>query len=135
MKVYYYFLYRLYSILKRDTTKNEFTVSYLLTSTSTLIVYFSLFVIMVFVDLFIYKIENQIMPNGYYVVLYMILVGVINYFFFIKNKKFLEYSFSENKKGGYLILAYILFIAIVFVVLANINRARISNENVTEIVN
>ena len=128
MKAYYYLLFRIYSILT-VSYKNEYkTINYLLTSTSTLIVYFTIVTVISIIDFYVINFYNTLIPNSISVVTYMIVIGIISYFFIIKKKKFLKYNFKNDRRGGYLICVYLIFIAILLLFFANKNRERIIKE-------
>ncbi|MDZ4146694.1 MAG: hypothetical protein U1C58_00265 [Flavobacteriaceae bacterium] len=50
---------------------------------------------------------------------------MLNYYLFIRDKKFLERGFKKDKKGGVLIVVFILSIIFTFIGVANMNRAKI----------
>lgn len=138
MRIYYYLLYRIYQPLLIGYGSNKKTVNYLLTTTSTLFVYFTFVVILSFLDFYFFKIYDKILPNTTSVVVSAIIIGFFNYWFFIRKKKILDYNFTQDKKGGYLLFLYILFIGVLAVHFANKNREKIIKEkklkNVTTLV-
>jgi amino acid transporter len=71
---------------------------------------------------------NQLLPNKFSVITLMIVIGFVNYWFFIKPKKFLNYNFKADKKSGYAIIGFIVFLALMFVLIANKNREKIFKE-------
>jgi hypothetical protein len=129
MRAYYYLLFRLYNTLSEPKKQNnEKTVIYLATSTSTFLLCFLILTIILFIDFYFFKILNQISPNKFIIILYMVVVGFLNYWFFIKGKKFLNYNFKTDKKGGYAIIGFITILALSFVFIANKNREKIFKE-------
>ena len=129
MKAYYYLLFRLYNNLSDPKKQNsEKTIFYLITSTSTFLLCFSTLTIMLFIDFYFFKILNYILPNKSITVLYMGVIGFLNYWFFIIDRNFLNYNFKSDKKGGYAIIGFIIFLALSFVFIANKNREKIFKE-------
>lgn len=61
-------------------------------------------------------------------ILFMIIVGFINYYFFIRDKNFLNYDFKKDTKGGAYIVIYIILLSISLIVLSIINREKIFEE-------
>lgn len=129
MKAYYYLLFRLYSqLMNPKNGYDEITAINIITTTSTLIVYFSLLTILSFVDFYYFKILDLINQNSISVILNMFIIGIINYVYFIKDKKFLEKGFKTDKKGGYIIILFIVLNSICLVYFANKNREKIFTE-------
>lgn len=129
MKAYYYLLFRLYSqLMNPKNGYDERTAINITTTTSTLIVYFSLLTILSFVDFYYFKILDLINQNSISVILNMFIIGIINYVYFIKDKKFLEKGFKTDKKGGYIIILFIVLNSICLVYFANKNREKIFAE-------
>ncbi len=56
---------------------------------------------------------------------YRLDLWIMNYYLFVRPKKFLECNFNKGVKGGVLIVLFILMIAISNVFIANLNRERI----------
>jgi len=75
-----------------------------------------------------FDISKILIPNEFSVFIYVIIFGLLNYYFFIKDKKFLNYGFEADKKGGYFIVVFIILMAVSFVFIANKNREKISQE-------
>lgn len=129
MKFYYYLLFRLYNTLSEPKKQNnEKTIIYLTVSTSTFLLYFSLSTIIFFIDFYFFEISNQILSNKFIIILLMGITGFLNYCFFIKDKRFLNYNFKSDKKGGYAIIWVIVLLAFAFVFIANKNREKIFKE-------
>ena len=124
MKIYYYLLYRIYSFYV-DKKNEKSTVLFSVTAVSTLIIYFLFFNIYLFLD---YLDIVRMFSNKYYVVFYMFLLGLFNYYFFIKQKIFLGYNFKKDYKGGLLIILFALLLIVLFILIANLNRTKIFNQ-------
>ncbi|PIF33097.1 hypothetical protein CLU81_3671 [Flavobacterium sp. 9] len=129
MKYYYYILYRIFNSLSDQKKHNNAgTISILLTNTSTLIVWFGIYTMLLYIDYYCFNISNILIPNQFFVLIYVIILALLNYYFFIKDKRFLNYGFEADKKGGYFIVGFIILMAVSFVFIANKNREKISNE-------
>lgn len=125
MKAYYYFLFRIYRYYKDKQNENELQAIFSVITVSTLIASLTIF--------FFHGSLNYlgILPmysNKFYMILFMIIVGFINYYFFIRDKNFLNYDFQKDKKGGVYIILYIILLGILLFVLSNINREKIFEE-------
>lgn len=129
MKVYHYLLFRLYTQLMNPKNENdERTAVIITTTTSTFILYFFILTIVSFIDFYIFEIFDLIFPNKILVIMYMCVIGILNYWFFVKSKKFLNYNFKTDKKGGYTIMGFILVLALSWVFIANKNRDKVFKE-------
>jgi len=62
------------------------------------------------------------------VIISLISIAFLNYWFFIRPKKFLNYGFKADKKGGFAIIGFIVLLALIFVFIANKNRDKIFKE-------
>lgn len=60
------------------------------------------------------------------------IIGFVNYWFFIRKRKFVNYNFKTDKKGGYTIIGFMVFLALMFVLIANKNREKIFKEREKE---
>ena len=127
MRIYYYLLFRLYTQLTNPKNqKSEKTAIFITTTNSMFLVLFSL--ITIFFYLNFYKIIDVSIPNKSMIIILMLFIGLLNYWFFIKDKKFLNFGFKTDKKGGYAIIGFIVFLALAFVFIANKNREKIFKE-------
>lgn len=125
MKAYYYLLFRIYKYYKDKQNENEFQALFSATIVST--------VLASFVILFFYGLANYfnllpMYPNKFYAIMFFILIGLINYYFFVRKKKFLNFDFHKDKKGGIYIVTFIIVLSTSFIILANINREKIFKE-------
>ncbi|MFK7049806.1 hypothetical protein FLACOL_00455 [Flavobacterium columnare] len=135
MKAYYYFLFRLYNTLSDPRKKNdEKTIIYLTTSTSTFLIYYVLYILFAYFNFYFIRILDKIVTGKPSVIILMVIIGVLNYFFFVKNKKYLKYGFNADKKGGYAIIGFIVLLAMSFVFIANKNRDKIFKEREKAII-
>ncbi len=90
-------------------------VSTLLIFTNILTIYF----LLEYNEILILKLNKGI------VIAFMALVWVLNYYLIVKKEKFLEFNFTKDKKGGYLVIAFILLTAVASITVANYNREKI----------
>ncbi|WP_277115528.1 hypothetical protein [Chryseobacterium sp.] len=125
MKAYYYFLFRIYRYYKDKQNENELQAIFSVITVSTLIASLTIFF---FHGLLNYLGILPMYSNKFYMILFMIIVGFINYFFFIRDKNFLNHDFQKDKKGGFYIIVYIILLGILLFVLSNINREKIFEE-------
>jgi hypothetical protein len=76
-----------------------------------------------------------IITNKLIMVLFMVTVGCINHYFFVRERKFLSYDFQKDRKGGFLIVAYIIFTLMLVLIVGQYNREKIFKERSGEISN
>ena len=101
MKPYYYLLFRIYSLYK-DKYKESDTVALFSTiAVSTTILFINITTI--------YSLTNYfgfipIITNKIVIVFCIVSIGLINYFSFVRGRKFMNYGFQKDKKGGVLIV-------------------------------
>ena len=129
MKAYNYFLFRIYWFY-RTRFKEGHKMALLSTSiVSAVVIFFSIFII---IGGF-YFILDQTAPSleKFYkivVLCCLLIIWFLNYYLVIKPKMFMKESFEKDKKGGYAIIGFIVFLALIFVFIANKNRERIFKE-------
>jgi hypothetical protein len=125
MKRYYYFLYRIYWFYKDKQNETEGQALFSATAVSTVILSFLIFSF--------YGIANYLGLKPFFTeksttIIFVIFVGFVNYFFFIRGKKFLNFNFEKDVRGGFLIVLFLFFVATFFLIVANLNRTRIFKE-------
>ena len=121
MRLYHYLLFRIYSFYK-DTMKEKHYLQFSVTIVSTLLVFllfFTIYTLLTYLDIL------KMYSNKYLTLILASIVGISNYCFFIHSKKYLEYNFKKDKKGGMIIILFIVFMIMMFVIVANLNRAKI----------
>lgn len=122
---YYYLLFRIHThYLDKDKNNLKETL-YRVTISSTLIIFMLILTILAIVDFYFFKIVNQILPNKFAIIIFMTIIALLNYWYFIKNIDYLNYSFKTDKKGGYSIIIFILLLALTFVFIANKNSRKV----------
>jgi len=125
MKAYCYFLFRVYKFYTDKIGESENQALFSANAVSTIIIFF--------IVLSIYGLANyfSIIPmfkNKMYVIPFMIAIGIINYFFFVRSKKFLSYDFQKDRHGGWLIVVFIVVLGGAFITLSNVNRKKVFEE-------
>ena len=125
MKVYYYFLFRIYRYYTDKERESNLKALFAASVVSTVIVYFIL--------LSIYGLLNYLdlvpmIKNKMYVIPFMVFLWFINYHLFVKNKKFINFDFQKDRKGGVIILVFIFVLGVSFILLSNANRTKIIEE-------
>ncbi|WP_333886246.1 hypothetical protein [Sphingobacterium siyangense] len=93
------------------------------TTVSSLFIYLNLFTIygyLLYRDLI-----DEMISGKFQVIVFMVIVLCLNYILFIKGKRFLNYNFKKDFRGGISIIFYMLFTAIISIWVANLNRAKI----------
>ncbi|KYH04739.1 hypothetical protein REB14_08535 [Chryseobacterium sp. ES2] len=125
MKAYYYLLFRIYRYYKDKQNENEFEALFSATAVSTTLISINVITLIGLVGFF-YNI--QLIPSTKYIVLGILLTGILNHLLFVRAQKFLNYNFQKDKKGGVLIIAYIIISASFTFIVGNYNRKKIFEE-------
>ncbi|REC61488.1 hypothetical protein DRF65_14950 [Chryseobacterium pennae] len=125
MKAYYYFLFRIYRYYKDKRNEGEFEALFSVAAVSSVILSFHLIGVYIITNYFDLV---SVITNKVYMILFMIIVGCVNYYFFVRDKKFLNYGFQKDRKGGIYIIIYIFFLGISLIIVSNINREKIFEE-------
>jgi glucan phosphoethanolaminetransferase (alkaline phosphatase superfamily) len=130
MNYYYYLLFRLHTHLSKNNVYDSKGVNFLTTLVSSLYIIFFWFNISCFLDVYFptNPYVNYILTENQLVIIF-VLIGFLNYIFFVRGKKFLKLNFKEDKKEGYLIFIVFILMFIVFLILGQKNRDRIVQEN------
>ncbi len=130
MKAYYYLLFRIYRLYKDKNKESDNQALYSSTAVSTTILCFNLITIYLLVNYFGLI---PIVTNKLIMVLFMVTVGCINHYFFVRERKFLNCDFQKDRKGGFLIVAYIIFTLILVLIVGQYNREKIFQERAGKI--
>jgi len=124
MKLYNYLLFCLYNFYAyRLKEKSGHLIS--VTIFSTVIIYINLFTVYVFMN---YLELLPMFPNKYFVIVIMISLGVVNYYFIVRHKKFLNQDFKRGIRGGIIVIVYLILTTIAFILVANLNRAKLEKQ-------
>ena len=127
MRAYYYLLFRIYTQLMKPKNENSERSALIITTVhSMLLLIFCLITILFYLNY--YQFLDVEIPNKSFMIFFMIILGLINYVFFIKDKKFMNYNFKTDKTGGYTIIGFIVLLALSFAFIANKNREKIFKE-------
>ena len=124
-QAYYYFLFRIFRFYKDRYKEGDKSAIWSVICVSTTCIGFNLLTVYFFFDFV------DILPmfsNKYWAMSFMIGVGIVNYLFFIKDKKFLNCGFIKDRKGGAKIIAYFIISVAISIVIANFNREKIFAE-------
>ena len=131
MKLYNYFLFRLYWAF-RDFAKEGHKMSLISTSIlSTVILYFTLYGIIGLVYFFkVSTFVNLGVNYKFWILSFMFILWFLNYKFFIESRKFLKKNFKKDRIGGILVSLFIILLGYLIVIVGNKNREKIANEKV-----
>jgi len=129
-KAYNYFLFRQYMFYK-DTLKEKGDYTFSTSIASTVLISINLMTIYFILD---YNDLIIKIPNKFYLLFFVLLVWIINYYMIVKKETFLNYNFRKDKKGGILIIGYLIVTAVSFICIANLNREKKMNKDVAELV-
>lgn len=132
MKVYYYFLFRIYRLYKDKNKESDAQALFSATAVSTTTLSINVFSFYGVLDYFDFV---PTLENKYITILIMLIFGWINHYFFVRERKFLNYGFQKDIKGGFLIVAYLILSVFFAVTEAQFNREKIFKENVGQIFN
>lgn len=121
MRAYEYFLFRIYMFYK-NKMKDKRNLLLPTSFVSTTIICINLMTIYFY---FIYKDLVPAVPNKYFIVGFMIIIWLINYYSIIIKENFLKRNFHIDVKGGIAVIGYIIMTFFIFIVLANYNREKI----------
>ncbi|MNK03813.1 hypothetical protein D3C87_216660 [compost metagenome] len=122
MKIYSYLLFRIYRFYTDVMKEKEIPLIYV-TTISSLFIYLNLFTIYGYL---LYKnLIGEMISSKFQVILYIGIVLCLNYILFIKGKRFLNYGFKKDFKGGLMIAIYMLLTATSLIWVINLNRAKI----------
>jgi O-antigen/teichoic acid export membrane protein len=123
MKYYNYLLFRLHSALNEPGKKYDLrSINFLLTNTSTFILWMFGYTILLCINCFFNNLINFLMPTNWHILIYYIILALLNYYLFIKAKKFLKYNFKRDIKGGVLATIAVIIIFLSFILMTLINR-------------
>ena len=123
MKYYNYLLFRIYSSLSDPRKEYDVkSINILLINTSTLIIWLFCFTIFLGINCFFNDFLNCIIPNSKIIIVYLIIIAFLNYWFFIRDAKFLKYNFKEDKKSGFITVLVLLLIFTALIILVGVNR-------------
>ncbi|SFA84335.1 hypothetical protein SAMN05660845_0587 [Flavobacterium swingsii] len=128
MKIYNYLLFRIYSFFSKGNY-NERGVHYFITVFSTFIVIISIQTCLYTYEYYFSELEIIKDISKGSVFLIFLIVGFINYFFFVRKNKFLNYNFTEDKKGGVLIIIFLLFLFSILMLMVVKGRDKVLEEN------
>jgi hypothetical protein len=118
-QAYYYFLFRTFRYYKDKLKEDDKNASFATVCVSSIILFFNLFSIYVLVD---YLDIIPMFKNKYWVIIILAVIAILNYYFFIRKKEFLDCGFTKNKIGTLKIIAYYVISLVIFITIACFNR-------------
>lgn len=123
VKPYYYLLFRIYRFYVDRMKEKDIPLIYV-SALSTVLIFFNILTFLPALKILSIDI-NYYLSNKIYVLTSLVILWIANYIFFVKPKKFLEFNFKKDKKGGKFILIYIIFTTFLFIFVANYYRANL----------
>jgi len=119
LKAYNYFLFRVYMFYKRYE-KGNFTFSTSVVSTVLITInLMTLYLLLNYLDFL------PDIPNKLFVVFFLMLIWIVNYFGIVRKEAFLRQNFRTDKTGGYLVVGVIIFTATFAIVVGAMNREKV----------
>lgn len=102
--------------------KSNFTLTASLVSTVLISInLMSVYFLLEYLDVF------PFIPNKYYIITFMIIVWVFNYYGIVRKEEFLKFNFIKDKKGGWLIVLYFIISISFSIFIGNLKREKIFN--------
>lgn len=125
MKGYYYFLYRIYWFYKDKQNETDGQALFSVTAISTLVLVVNLISIYTSANYWGFLPE---VTNKFFMILFMVVIGCVNHYLFVSDERFLNYNFQKDRKGGFLIIAFIISTFLIVFIVGKFNRERIFKE-------
>ena len=120
---YNYLLFRVYRFYRDNRKEDKGMALFYTTVISSLFIILNFLTFYFFLESFL-DLKLTVYKN-ITILLISLLFCILNYIFFVRNEYFLEKGFSKNSRGSYSVLFYIFLSIVLFVVVANVNRAKI----------
>ena len=124
-QAYCYFLYCIYRYYKVKRNESDLEAIVGVVAVSTLFLFFNfgtLQTLLVLCGLI------QDITNIIYAILIMLLLGVFNYYFFIKDKSFLKCIHTRSKRKNFWVLVYMFTTVVLAIGSAYMNRQKVYSE-------
>lgn len=125
MKTYYYLLFRIYMFYK-DTMKENNNLLLLLSTSIIPSIIFSINLLSIYYMFVYWGLFAKI--TAYFIVFLGIMFALLNFIFFVNKKVFLKQNFKKDTKGGFAVIGLIILTTLLFITVANFNRAKIFNK-------
>lgn len=127
MKILYYLMFRIYRFAIDRGIERDIPLFYVSLAVTVLIGVnvFTIYFLLNYLQLVSIK---EILPNKFYVLIPMSVLWSILYFGIARPRRFLNYSFEKTKKGSFAVVGYMILTASTFILVANLNRARLAEE-------
>lgn len=131
MRLLYYLMFRISRFYTDRGIERDIPFFYMSVAVTILIGIniYSVYVYLVYIDLA--KDVTEYFPNKFYPLIPMAVLWSIIYFGIVKPKRFLNYNFEKTKKGGFAVVGYMVVTAMTFILVANMNRARLAEERLS----
>lgn len=128
MRVLYYLMYRIYRYAIDRGIARDIPFFYVSLAVTVLVGYnlYTIYFLLNYLHLF--KDITEYIPNKFYILIPTFILWSIIYFGIARPKRFLKYNFPQTKKGGFAVVGYMIFTALTFILVANLNRARLAEE-------
>lgn len=128
MRGLYYVVFRIFRFAIDKGVDRE-TPFFYTSLAVTLLVGFNIYTIYILLNyLNLIRDITEVLPNKFYILIPVFILWNFIYFGIAKPKRFLSYNFEKTKKGGFAVVGYIILTALTFVLVANLNRARLQQE-------
>lgn len=125
MKLYYYLLFRLYTFYTITLKRKDQPLLNVAIVSAILIL---LNLISFYSILKVYQLIPKIKSDIYYLI-FVFGILIINYLFFVKKERFLQYHFKRDKLGGVLVSLFILTTLVIFIITTDRSRKRTASES------
>lgn len=125
MRVLYYLMFRIYRYAIDRGIERDIPFFYA-SLAATVLVGINLYTIYFLLNYS--NLVRDFLPNKFYVLIPMLILWSIIYFGIARPKRFLNYDFEKTRKGGLAVVGYIVLTALTFILVANLNRARLAEE-------
>lgn len=128
MRVLCYLMFRIYSFYVDRGIERDIPFYYMSLAV-TVLVGFNLYTIYFLLNYLHFVGDiTEYLPNKFYVLIPMAVLWSIIYFGIARPKRFLKYDFEKTIRGGFAVVGYMVLTALTFILVANLNRARLAEE-------
>lgn len=128
MRVLYYLMFRIYSFYTDRGIERDIPFFYMSLAV-TVLIWTNIFTVYgLLAHLNFVRDTTEIFPNKFYVLIPMSVLWSIIYFGIARPKRFLNCDFEKTRKGSFTVIGYIVLTAVTFILVGNLNRARLAEE-------
>lgn len=131
MRVLCYLMFRIYQFYTDRGIERDIPFFYMSLAVTVLvgINLYTLFFALTYFN--IIKSIPDFLSNRFYALIPISALWCIIYFGIARPKKFLNYGFEKTSRGGVRVVGYIIFTALAFILIANLNRSKLIEEKLT----